>query len=122
MKDWDALLLEAARDESALVRAEAIKAAVDLQGATAVEAFFEVANRPLDPELETVLAYAKPRLNVDEQLKRSIDNNVKLSEAALQYAFQNASVESILKLPKSEKAYQSILARPSVSIDNLRIA
>jgi len=122
VKDWDALLLEAARDESALVRAEAIKAAVDLQGSTAVEAFFEVANRPLDPELETVLTYAKPRLNVDEQLKRSIDNNVKLSEAALQYAFQNASVESILKLPKSEKAYQSILARPAVSIDNLRIA
>lgn len=120
--NWESLLLDAARDASALVRAEAVKSAVELQGPVALEAFFEVANRPLDPELDTVLLYAKQRLNVDEHLKRAIDSNQKLSDAAIQYALQNASVESLLKLPKSETVYQAVLARTNVSIDSLRIS
>ncbi len=39
-KKWETLLATAAKDESPLVRAEAVKAAVDLGGLPAAEAFF----------------------------------------------------------------------------------
>ena len=54
---WQDTLLAAAKDTSALVRAEAVKAAVEFSGDAAAEAFFEVAARDVDPELNDVLAY-----------------------------------------------------------------
>jgi hypothetical protein len=48
--------LAAAKDDEALVRAEAVKSAVDLRSVwRRSEAIFEAAVRPTDPELDTVL-------------------------------------------------------------------
>ena len=79
---WEDTLLAAAKDASPLVRAEAVKAAVDLAGKDAAEAFFEVAVRELDPELTDVLAYAKGNLRVDEIIADTIRSGGKLSAAA----------------------------------------
>ncbi len=70
--DWQDTLLAAARDESALVRAEAVKAAVDFADVTSADVLFEVASRPTDPELDTVIAYAKKSINVDAIVKEAI--------------------------------------------------
>ncbi|MCA9009784.1 MAG: HEAT repeat domain-containing protein, partial [Planctomycetaceae bacterium] len=54
--DWEPVLVAASRDESPLVRAEAVKAAVDFGNVVSAEVIFEVATRPSDPELDTVIA------------------------------------------------------------------
>ncbi len=122
VQGWEELLMAAARDDSGLVRAEAVKTAVDLQGPVAVEAVYEVANRPLDPELETVLRYAKQRLDIDAKLRAQIDSKQPLSEAGLQYALVNADAERLLQLPRSEKVLQAVLNRTNASSQSLREA
>ena len=62
---WEPILIAAARDESALVRAEAVKSAAEYQGLAAAEVIFEVSTRPLDVELENVLKYASGQINVE---------------------------------------------------------
>ncbi|MCU0707723.1 MAG: PA14 domain-containing protein, partial [Pirellula sp.] len=119
---WDDLLQTAARDDAALVRAEAIKAAVELGGSVAREAVMEAALRPLDPELETVLAYAKQKLQIDQKLEQSIDAREALSSAAMRYALQFASPESLMKLPQTEDVLVAVLNRSQVSSDLLRRA
>ena len=76
------LLITGARDESALVRAEAVKAAVEFETSAAAEAIFEAATRPLDPELTTVINYAKSRINVDGLVTEIVDSGRELSPAA----------------------------------------
>ncbi len=44
--------------------------------------FFEVAIRPLDPELESVLKYAKGQLNVDKIVSEATKSGAALSKAA----------------------------------------
>ena len=83
IEGWESVLSQAAQDTSALVRAEVAKAAVELQGLAAAEAVFEVAVRPTDPELTTVLNYATRSLNVDAIVNDAIANNKPLSKAAL---------------------------------------
>ena len=122
VKGWEPVLLAAAKDDEALVRAEAVKSAVDLNGLAAIEAIFEAAVRPTDPELDTVLKFAKQRVKIDQGLQDAIASNQKLSDAAMEYALKNASAESLLKLPRSEKLFQAILGRSNASTGALREA
>ncbi len=120
LADWEPTLVAAARDESALVRAEAVKSAVSFEGLAAAEIIFEVATRPTDPELETVLNYARGKINVDKLVQDSVAAKKPLSKAAQAYALRNASVEDLLKLPRTEVVYEAVLARPAASAGALR--
>lgn len=122
VQGWEPILIAASKDESALVRAEAVKAAVEFNTDVSVEAIFEVAMRPLDPELETVLRYARERTQADQKLQKKIEAGEKLSDAALQYAMKNANADSLLKLPKSEKLFETVLGRADASTPALRQA
>jgi putative heme-binding domain-containing protein len=118
--EWKLLLLSAARDDSALVRAEAVKAAVSFEGIDAAEAIFEVANRKRDPEIDTVLKYATGQIDVNAMVQAAIQSGQQLSPAARQYALASASVEDLLKLDQAEDIYNAILSRSSVPLDALR--
>ena len=117
--DWEDTLVAAARDDAALVRAEAVKAAVSFEGVAAAEVIFEVATRPTDPELETVLKYAKGQIDTDALVRDAIRSGRKLSKAAQAYALLHASVDDLLKLDRSTAVYEAILSRPSVSPEAL---
>jgi len=119
VEGWEPLLTKAAQDESALVRAEVAKAAVELQGLAAAEAIFEVAIRPTDPELTTVLSYATKSLNVDAIVNDAIANKKPLSKAAQLYVYRNASVEDLMKLEPTEAVYLAILARENANTQQL---
>lgn len=120
VEGWQDTLTAAARDESNLVRAEAVKAAVEFQGLAAAEAFFEVASRPTDPELNTVINYGRSNLNVDAIVDDAVKNGVKLSLAAQMYVLRNASVDDLLKMEKTEAVYQAVLSRENASVSQLQ--
>jgi putative heme-binding domain-containing protein len=120
--DWEATLLAAARDDEPLVRAEAAKAAVYFKGLTAAEVIFEVATRPTDPELDTVLNYARSQINVDQVVQDAIKSGAKLSLAAQTYVLRNASVTDLLKLDKTEAVYRAILSRKQANSKQLQDA
>ena len=120
--DWQPLLTAASTDESGLVRAEAVKAAVSFQGLDAAEIIFEVAGLPLDSELETVLAYARNQIQVDKLVQDASREGKPLSKAAEVYVLRNASVEDLLKLDRSEAVFQAILERAQVPGDRLNEA
>ncbi|MBS0263146.1 MAG: HEAT repeat domain-containing protein [Planctomycetes bacterium] len=123
VSDWESTLLTAARDTSALVRAEAVKSAVAFQDAEAsAEVFFEVAGRPTDPELETVLKFAASQIHVDQKVREAIAAGKPLSPPAQAYALRQASVDDLLKLPKSTAVYEAILSRPGANLPALREA
>ena len=119
VEGWEDLLVEAARDDSALVRAEAVKAAVEFTGLTSAEVIFEVATRGTDPELNDVLAYAKKNINVDAVVKDTLDSGRKLSDAAQAYVLQNAAVADLVKLEPSKAVYEAILGRKEASPEQL---
>lgn len=114
------LLLTAAKDESALVRAEAVKSAVNFKGLPAAEVVFEAASRPIDPELDAVLRYARGQLDVDRLVQEAVAAGKPLSKAAQIYTLRNASVDALLKLPASEAVYEAVLSRPNASAAALR--
>lgn len=121
-----ALLVAAARDDSALVRAEALKAAVEFQAVAAdvdlkatlnsprLTAIFEAAVRDKDEELITVLNYAKGQINVDQLINQAIARKIPLSKAAYGYALNTASPADLLKLQGTPELYTAILSRPGV--------
>ncbi len=117
--DWESTLLAAARDPSALVRAEAAKAAVEFADVASAEVIFEVATRPTDPELDVVIAYAKKSIDVDSVVKDAVSAGKDLSPAALAYVLKNASVGELLKLPKTDQVHQAILSRRSAKANEL---
>ena len=120
--DGEQIILAAARDESALVRAEAVKSAVSFEGMPAAEVIFEVSTRPTDPELDTVLNFAKGRIQVDRLVQEAVNAKRPLSKAAQIYALRNASVDDLLKLERTEAVYEAILSRPNVAANPLREA
>ncbi len=122
LQDWEPTLTAAARDSAALVRAEAVKAAVNFEGLAAAEIIFEVATRPTDPELDTVLNYARGKISVDKLVQDAVASGKPLSKAAQAYALRNASVEDLLKLPRTEAVYEAILNRPNASAAAMREA
>ena len=109
------LLTSAGRDGSALVRAEAVKAAVEFGDADAAEVIFAVATSRMDPELQTVIAYAKKNINIDRIIQESVASGKKLSPAAQAYALSNASVADLMKMEKTEAVYRAILSRPQAN-------
>ncbi len=120
LSDSQPTLLAAARDASPLVRAEAVKAAVSFAGLPAAEIVFEVATRPTDPELDTVLKYASGQIQVEKLLQEAVASGATLSKAAQTYALRNASVADLLKMPRTEAVYEAILSRPNASANELR--
>ena len=113
--DWESTLKAAAIDDSPLVRAEALKAAVEFQGPVATEVFFEVANRPTDNELDDVVAYAAKELDIPKLLTSALKSKDDLSPAMRKYALKNAKISDLKKLGKSEDVYRAILDRPEAS-------
>ncbi|MBS0207192.1 MAG: c-type cytochrome [Planctomycetes bacterium] len=120
--DWEPILMAGARDDSALVRAEAVKSAVTFEGMPAAEVIFEVSTRPLDPELETVLNYARGKIQVDRLMQEAVNAKRPLTKAAQLYALRNASVEDLLKLDRTEAVYEAILSRQNVPANPLKEA
>ncbi|MCC9607953.1 c-type cytochrome [Blastopirellula sp. JC732] len=115
--DWAELLLAAAQDSEPLVRAEAIKAAVNFEGPDAAEVIFLAASQPTDPEIDAVLAYARGQINVDAMITDAIASGKTLSPAAVSYALQKASTNLLLKLDRTPEVYQAILSRSGVPAD-----
>ncbi|TWT81037.1 Cytochrome c-552 precursor [Planctomycetes bacterium CA13] len=111
---WETVLLAASKDDSALVRAEAAKSAVEFGGLLSAEVIFEVAMRPTDPELVDVLNYARQELNVDSMIAEAIRTKKPLSLAAEAYAFANAAPELLLQMNKSAAVYESLLSRDQI--------
>ena len=120
--DWEPILLAGVQDESALVRAEAVKSAVSFEGVTAAEVIFEASNGKNDPELESVLAYSRSKIPLDKLVADAVSNGRPLSKAAREYALRNANPYDLLKLEKSEAVYEAILSRQTVDAGPLREA
>jgi len=118
--DWDSTLLAAAGDDSPLVRAEAVKSAISFEGSTPAEVVYRVATHPTDPELDTVLRYARRHLQIDKLVQDAIAAGEPLSEAGRAYALGHAKVEDLLKLERTEDLYAAILERPDASTEQLR--
>lgn len=120
VNDWQPTLTAAATDESALVRAEAAKTAVAFAGdPAAAGAVFEIAVRPTDPELDTVIAYAKKTIDIDKALAASIDSQQPLSDAEMKYALRTATVNQLLKLDPSPEVHRAILSRPDATVQQM---
>lgn len=111
---WRPMLLAAAADESALVRAEAVKTAVEYPAAESAEAVFIVAGQPTDVELDTVLKYAVAELSIPQLLEAMVASNKPLTPAAIAYAVKNGSPQVLAKLPASVETFEAILRRQDV--------
>ena len=109
VEGWEPILMAAAKDSSALVRAEAVKAAVDLGGLVGAEAVFSANSKELDPELETVLSYAKSQLNIDQMIRQMLVTGKSLSPGARAYILATGSPEDLVRLKPSEDVYRAIL-------------
>ncbi len=120
--DWEKTLMSAARDESALVRAEAVKSAVDLGGLTGAEAVFAANTMALDPEMETVLKYAKSQLDIDSMIKQMLATGKELSPAANAYVLATGTANDLVRLEPNENVYRAILSRTDASLDQLQNA
>ncbi len=120
--DWEPTLVAASRDESALVRAEAVKAAVEFADVSSTEVIFEVATRPTDIELDAVIAYAKTAIDVDAVVKEAVAAGKELSPAAYAYVLKNASLGDLMKLDSNEAVYRAILSRQNAEPSDLKAA
>ncbi len=111
---WERLLNAAAADPSPLVRAEAVKAALEFDGLVPAEVIFSVATRPMDPELEDVLGYARGQINVDKIVAEAIKTRQPLSPAAEAYALSSAAPELLMQMKQSAAVYEALLARAGI--------
>ncbi len=118
VEGWQALLLQAARDPEALVRAEAVKAAVGFDDSAAFEAVFEAGVRELDPEMKTVLKYAEKEMKIGSRLAGLLADG-QPSAAARAYTLVNGSPADILKLKPAEDVYRTVLARTDATVAQL---
>ena len=107
---WEPILMTAARDPSALVRAEAVKAAVDLGGLVGAEAVFEANTKKIDPELDTVLKYAKSQLNIEQMIRQMLATGKSLSPSARAYVLATGKPNDLVRLKPSEEVYRAILS------------
>lgn len=112
---WENLLRTAAEDESALVRAEAVKAAVEFDRPESAEVVFSVAAMPTDPELDAGLGYARKQLDVDSVIAKAIEDQQPLSPAAKAYALANLPANLLRKMEDSASVYHAMLSRQGIS-------
>lgn len=110
IEGWETVLMIAARDPSALVRAEAVKAAVELGGLSGAEAVFAANTKELDPELVTVLNYAKSQLNIEQMIRQLLETGRSLSPGALAYVLATGKPDDLVRLEPSEEVYRAILS------------
>ncbi|MCH2182936.1 MAG: PA14 domain-containing protein [Mariniblastus sp.] len=120
--DWQGTLAAAASDPSGLVRAEAVKAAVDLGGLDGAEAIFAANTLPLDPEMETVLKYAKSQLNIDTVLKQMLATGNQLSDGARAYILATGTPNDLEQLEPAEDVHRAILAHPQAKPAQMQTA
>lgn len=120
--NWESILATAASDSSALVRAEAVKSAVDLGGLPAAESVFSASALPIDPEMDTVLKYAKKELNIEKLVQDMLASGKPLSKPAASYVLANGSVRDLLKMPASPDIYKAILSRKTATNEQLQTA
>jgi putative heme-binding domain-containing protein len=121
--DWKPILLAGAANPAALVRAEALKAAVEYGDAvTTSEVFFEVGSRTTDPELDTILAYVRQSIDIDAVIQQTLAAGKRLSPAARAYTLKNASIKALLQMQQTEDVYRAIVTRNSASQENLNYA
>lgn len=113
------ILVEAAKDDSAFVRAEAVKAAVDIGGLAGAETIFTVNTSKLDPELETVLKYAKSQLKIDDLIKQMMATGKGLSPAANAYVVATGTPGQLEKLPPTKEVYQAILSHEKANPEQM---
>ena len=111
---WEPLLMAAATDSSALVRAEAVKAAVNFEGLAAAEAVFEAATRETDPELNDVLDFARGQINVDAMVADAIKSGKPVSKAAEAYALQRADAKLLLQMKKTAAVFNALVHRAAI--------
>ena len=114
VENWESVLLGAARDDSALVRAEAVKAAVEffaINGMAAAEVVFEVNSRPLDDELSTVLDYAEKYIDVKKMIRQSLAQGTELPLSARGYLLRTGSPADLERLGDAEDVHRAMLAR-----------
>jgi len=121
-ENWQKPLVAASRDASPLVRAEAVKAAVDFEGLVPAEVIFETATRPTDPELDAVLRFARSKINVDAVIAEAIKSGAELSAAAQSYVLLNASIADLLKLERTPAVNRAVLSRKNASRQQLAAA
>jgi putative heme-binding domain-containing protein len=114
VEGWEPVLLAAAQDDEALVRAEAVKAAVDYDGSVVAEVFFKAGSRKSDPGMDSVLKFAKSQIPIDRIIADSIKAGRKLSPAAEAWALQNASAGTLVGMPSSGKVDMALLMRPGI--------
>ncbi|MEW4561076.1 c-type cytochrome [Bremerella sp. JC770] len=112
---WEPLLIAAANDDSPLVRAEAIKSAVEFSGPAAAEVVFLAASQEMDPALTRLLQYAQSRINVNQMITEAIRSGRKLSPAATNYALEKASSDLLLQLERTDDVYAAILSRKGIA-------
>ncbi|MBI1246628.1 c-type cytochrome [bacterium] len=113
---WESTLKAAANDPSPLVRAEAIKSAVEFSGPSSAEVVFEAASQPMDEELNYLLKYAQSQINIDQLIADAIQSGRKLSPAAVSYALEKASSDLLLKMDRTDAVYQAILSRGDIPL------
>lgn len=120
---WEQLLTAAATDSAALVRAEAVKAAVSFEGPAALETIFEVAARPIDPELDVVLKYAAgKKINPGKVVAAAIAGTSPLSPAGRAWVLANCRANLLMQLGLTEDVCLAILARTDTPVDAARQA
>ena len=114
VEGWAPILLAAARDEEPLVRAEAVKAAVDFDGAIVAEVFFEAGSREVSPGMGSVLSFAKTQIDIDALIAESVSSGRALSPAAEAWALENSSANTLLKMTRNNKVYEALLRRSGI--------
>lgn len=119
VRGWEPTLLAAASDHSPLVRAEAVKAAVEFADATSTEIIFAVAAQDTDSELDSVLAYATKPIKVDLVIRDALAAGRELSPAARAYVLKNASVSELKSMQPAADVYATILGRSAAQLDDL---
>ncbi|MEM7783585.1 MAG: PVC-type heme-binding CxxCH protein, partial [Planctomycetota bacterium] len=122
IENWQDILISAAGDPNALVRAEAVKSAVNFQETAAAEAIFIANTMSLDPEMESVLKFAKSKLDIDSMVKQMLASGDPLSPAARRYVLATAAAKDLIKLPPSEDVFRAILTRQDVSPNQMQTA
>ena len=122
IEGWEPILMAAANDVSALVRAEAVKAAVDLGGLTGAETIFIANAKELDPEMETVLKFAKSKLNIDSMIKQMLASGKQLSPSAAAFVLATGSAGDLARLEPSKEVYRAILSRKKATTEQLQSA
>jgi plastocyanin len=116
----ESTLVAAGADASALVRAEAVKAAVEFGGFAGAKTIFVASSHPTDSELNAVLKFARGKVKVDRVVQEAIKSGKPLSAAAETYALRNASAADLLKMKRTAGVYRAILSRKGVEAKYLK--